>query len=474
MVIAHTTRTFAASGSLESVSRSNFQKKNLLMQWKPWYTVTVLVLALAALAWWQYREYHQELDQARETLHRQSHSVMNVLIGGFHSHRRRGRFFVEQVEGSLQGLVGAEDILAVGIASADGQFILSAGNTERLSSASPTVAGDFWDGDGFRLVESFELPSASSGMNGQFRGGPGRGRGPPPVSFGPADFESPFSAGGNFTATLVLDRSQVDIRRRRAAWLRGSVVVAGGMLLLGVTLAWWLTIQAASRARLLEIETHHLRNLSQAAAGLAHETRNPLGLIRGWAQRLAQSDSQSSQQQQQADAIVEECDRVTARINQFLAFARPAEPKLEPVCVRELIDELAILLEPDLSEKELALERKSIESSGPIRADREMLRQALFNLVQNAIYASPTQETVEISMRSRHDRSCRIEVVNRGTAIPAAEVGSLFTPYFTTRQGGTGLGLAIVRHIASMHGWKAGYTPRLGGGSNFWLDGINV
>ncbi len=319
-------------------------------------------------------------------------------------------------------------------------------------------------------MEPFELPSAANGMHEQGRRGSGWGRGPPPD----AGFETPFSTGGKFTAILVLDRSQVDTRCRRAAWLRGLVVAVGGLMLLGATVAWWLSIQAAGRTRLLENEAQHLRDLSQAAAGLAHETRNPLGLIRGWAQRLAQSGSQSPEQQEQVEAIVEECDRVTARINQFLAFARPADPKLEQVRVRELIDELAILLEPDLIEKDLTLQRQSLESTAPIRADREMLRQALFNLVQNAIHASPAGKTVEILTRSKQDRSWRIEVVDRGAAIPDEVVESLFTPYFTTRPDGTGLGLAIVRHIASMHGWEVGYTPHSGGGSIFWLDGIHV
>ncbi len=110
------------------------------MRGKPWSTVAAVVLALAAMAWWQYSEYLLERNLARETLHRQSHSVINVLIGGFHSHRRRGQFFVDQIEGSLHGLAGAEDILAVGIASADGQLLLSAGETKLLSLSSPAIA----------------------------------------------------------------------------------------------------------------------------------------------------------------------------------------------------------------------------------------------------------------------------------------------------------------------------------------------
>jgi signal transduction histidine kinase len=446
------------------------------MRWKPITTSAVLVLALATLAWWQYREFLLERDLAQETLHRQSHSVMNALVGGIQAHRRRGQYFVDQLQGSLEGLVSAEDILAVGITSSDGRQILAAGASQLLTVSSPIVVGDFWDAAGFRLVELFELPADAGGPGeraGGGRGRQGRGRGTFAETPEAANFESPFSAGGTFAAVLVLDRTHVDDRSWRAARLRGALVAAGTLLLFCVTLAWHVTVRAAGRTRLLETEARHLRDLSQAAAGLAHETRNPLGLVRGWAQRLSQTGFPSQEQQAQADAIVEECDRVTARINQFLAFARPHEPKHESVSVKDVVAELAMLLQPDLEEKSLTLDHKALAADATVHADHELLRQALFNLVQNAVQAAPHGTAVEILMRSGHDGATRIEVLDRGPSVPAEAVESLFTPYFTTRQDGTGLGLAIVRHIASVHGWQAGFTPRPGGGSIFWLDQLH-
>ena len=232
-------------------------------------------------------------------------------------------------------------------------------------------------------------------------------------------------------------------------------------------------MRARSRARVLELEARHLSDLSQAAAGLAHETRNPLGLVRGWTQRLAQSDLQNRQQQEQARAVVEECDRVTARINQFLSFARPCRPELEPVDAEQLIAELAVLLEPDLDAKELKLQHSVSKPWKMIRVDREMFRQALFNLISNAIQFAPEKGAVEISVHNDQDGHGRIEVADRGPGVPAEVVDLLFSPYFTTRPDGTGLGLAIVRRIATTHGWEAGYTARPGGGSIFWLDEID-
>ena len=90
-----------------------------------------------------------------------------------------------------------------------------------------------------------------------------------------------------------------------------------------------------------------------------------------------------------------------------------------------------------------------------IRADREMLRQALFNLLQNAVQSSPDGATVEIALCRGQGGQSRIEVADAGPGVAVDAVDSLFTPYFTTRANGTGLGLAIVRRIAAAHGWRA-------------------
>ncbi len=465
------------------------------MRWQRVIAWVGLFLAWAALAAWQYHEYGHEQELARQILRRQADSLMNSLVGGIRSHRRMGRFFLGQLQGTLNELVRSKDILAVSIASNDGRPIVSSGAEKGTRFNLPerpggcfaqikpgpffgSDVGTSWEAAGFRLVDQFELspdagrPSEPMGLGA----GPGRGYGAW-RRHDMMDGASPFSAGGRFTATLLLDRAQVDEQCRRAAWLRSSVVMAGGLVLLCVAFAWRATIRLADargRTRLLETEARHLRELSQAAAGLAHETRNPLGLIRGWTQRLAQSEPQQSDVQRQARAVIEECDRVTSRINQFLAFARPCKPAVEQVDTSLLLKELTTILQPDLAAKNLQLQTGAKGSVSAVRADREMLRQALFNMIQNAVYFSPDGGTVEVVVVKDQDGHCRIDVADRGPGVPAEEVQSLFTPYFTTRPDGTGLGLAIVRHIATAHGWQVDYIPRPGGGSIFRLDRINA
>jgi len=432
--------------------------------------VLVPLLLWAALAAWQWNEYRRQRELTEETLRRQAESIEKALVGGIRSHRRLGPFFEEMTQGALDELAASKDLLAVGIAAkpeiGPAELLLFAGKKELLDTSSST------DVRAGRFVSDFRwVPEPRVGPYS-----PGGGRGPGRGQRREADEESRFSGGGRFLSILVLDRARVQAQCRRAVWLRVWVVAAGGVVLVCAALAWAATVRlidARGRARVLELEARHLRDLSQAAAGLAHETRNPLGLVRGWTQRLAQSDLQHPEQRQQARAVVEECDRVTARINQFLAFARPCQPNSRPVDAESLVAELAVLLEPDLDTKGLKLECSASKPRREIQVDPEMFRQALFNLIGNAVQFAPERGTVEISIRTGQDGRDRIEVADRGPGVAAEDVEMLFSPYFTTRSSGTGLGLAIVRRIATAHGWQAGYTPRPGGGSIFWLDRID-
>lgn len=445
-------------------------------------TILVLLLAWGAFVQWQYQSYEHERKLIEETLHQQAHSVMNALIGGIRSHRQLGFYFDAQIQGALEELAKSEDVLAVAVASDDGKLALSAGEVDRIGVSTDPSTGRAPDAAVYRLVERFRLsPLAEGGGRGGGRGagrGGGRGAGGGPWWMPEGDAEeSRFAAGGEFTATLLLNSSRADSLQNRAAWLHLSVAVAGSLVLIFISLAWWASVRLATvrgRARVLETEARYLRELSQAAAGLAHETRNPLGLVRGWTQRLARSGADDPHREEHAQAVIEECDRITARINQFLAFARPRTPKMEPVDLNELTAELSAIVQPDLEVKGLTLSRELPAEARRVSADRELLRQALFNLLQNAIHFSPQNGKIVLRSVKGHGGLRRLEVADSGPGVPTDQVESLFTPYFTTRPDGTGLGLAIVRQIATLHGWEVRYQKPSGDGSLFVLDGIHA
>lgn len=438
-----------------------------------WYAAVALVLLPLWLAYaaWQWHEYGHERRLAMESVGRQADTVHRVLVGSILSHRRVGPFFDAMVQGSLDEMARSEEILAVGIAADESApqrgILLAAGNDALLDLNVPV------DRIGFRFIDHFRLepePGAYGGGGGAGGGGGGRGWG---RALRADAEEGVFRAGETYATVLVLDRAETDRQVRRAFWLRLWAVAAAGLVLALLTLAWSTTVrllESRSQARLLRSEADHLRDMSQAAAGLAHETRNPLGLVRGWTQRLAQSPLVPAEQRQQAQAVIEECDRITVRINQFLSYAKPCDPKPERVDLEALLAELAAILQPDLESKNLKIETLVEHRPAVVDVDREMFRQAIFNLLSNAIEFAPPGAAIEIRLARGRAGAVRVEIADPGPGVPADRADLLFSPYFTTRPNGTGLGLAIVRRIARAHGWRAGYRPRPGGGSIFWLD----
>lgn len=432
----------------------------------------LLLIAWCAFAIWQVADYRRERDLLRATLQEQAHSILHAVIGGVESHRRRGPYYREQLQGMIDELVRSQDILAAAILAADGAIAASAGAHDKLRLNDAPKPGAYWDDAGFRLVEQFELPPAEPG--GGLGRGPGRGQGQR-GNRSRASNDDPFTSGGTYVVSILVDRDRTAALVRHAANSHRLFGLAGALVAAIAFIAWRASVKAIAaqaESRLLQHESQHLRELSQAAAGLAHETRNPLGIIRGWTQRLAQSEPDNDRQHQ-AQVVIEECDRLTSRINQFLAFAKPQPPRKDAVPLLPLFDELHGLLEPDLSEKQLQLRQHLTPSDTIVTADRELLRQALFNLLQNAIQFSPAEEAITITANCINGSRYRIEVCDRGPGVAVDSVDSLFTPYYTTRTDGTGLGLAIVRQIANAHGWSVNYQSRTGGGSIFALENID-
>jgi hypothetical protein len=248
------------------------------MQWHRVTTLVALFLAFAALAAWQWDEYGHECELARETVSSSADSVMNALVGGIRSHRRLGQFFSEQVQGVLDGLVRSKDVRAVALVSEDGQTILSAGERELLDLAPPFTTGKYWDESGLRLVDQFRLPSESAGPGGGRAGGFGGGRGwGRRWQMEEEDTQDSFGPDKAVAAILLVDRDRADKACRLAAWTRGSIVVAGWLVVLCVALAWRATVRLA--------EAHgRARGPWRSKPGISATSAKP---PRGWPMRPA-------------------------------------------------------------------------------------------------------------------------------------------------------------------------------------------
>ena len=261
----------------------------------------------------------------------------------------------------------------------------------------------------------------------------------------------------------------------RDLWIRIVIVGITLIALIGVAAA----LRSFEKSEQLRINlvkmrelNRHLKELNIAAAGLAHETRNPLNLVRGQAQILSREKDVPPQMRKQAQSIVEEVDRVTSRLSEFINYSRPAVPKPAPVNLPDVINDVARTLSVDMEEKSVDF-RTSLPDL-TIDADEGMLRQALFNLLMNAVQSVKHDGRISVNVEVSDDGKAQITIEDNGCGIPEENREEVFRPYFTTGKEGAGLGLSVVQRFVQAHGWSIKNIPADGRGTKFIINGIKI
>ncbi len=275
---------------------------------------------------------------------------------------------------------------------------------------------------------------------------------------------------------LVLAMSTETVRAAsvRDLWMRWIIVTLGSVSVLGLAAAWRnLSKSSELEVRLVRAAelNSRLKEMNLAAAGLAHETKNPLGIIRGLAQMLSRREDAPAEIRQKAREMVDETDRVTAQLNEFINYSRPREVRRTPVSLRAVVADVARALSNDLEEKRVLL--RPFDQELVVEADEQLLRQALFNLVLNAIQAVDRQGEIGIAA-GRNGTEAFLEIRDNGPGVPPEHRGDIFKPYFTTHENGTGLGLAVVQQIVLAHGWEIQYVPLEPRGALFRLTHLRL
>ena len=233
-----------------------------------------------------------------------------------------------------------------------------------------------------------------------------------------------------------------------------------------------LVIKPADSRGSRGVQRVHLKDLSLAAAGLAHETRNPLNIIRGLAQIIAKQDGIPPEISAKSREIINETDRVTAQLNEFINYSRPREVRRAATDLGAVASEVARALNYDIEEKKIRLE--VLVEPVVIEADEQLLRQALFNLALNAIQAVPPEGVIRIRASRRSNEEAFIEISDNGPGVPPEHRGEIFKPYFTTHPEGTGLGLSVVQQIILAHGWEIQCLPNESGGALFRISHVKL
>lgn len=252
-------------------------------------------------------------------------------------------------------------------------------------------------------------------------------------------FVRPMSAIMDGTRALAEGRSGHDLREEGVSEL---VDLARGINQMARDLA-------ASRNALVESER-------QAALGalvpvVAHNIRNPLASIRASAQMLAHAETQA-EAVETADDIIALVDRLTRWVSALVSYLHPLRPQLQVLPATELLDAVLGLLRPRLDEKRLDPRRAPWDPQARVAADRDLVEQALYGLIGNAIEASAAAMPLLLGVR-RDDARVILTIEDRAGGIPFIPNPSDLTPGPTTKRFGTGLGIPVAFKVCKAHGW---------------------
>jgi signal transduction histidine kinase len=261
--------------------------------------------------------------------------------------------------------------------------------------------------------------------------------------------------GQSLGVVVVLDRDQS--RSFTQAQMDRAVAVAGqlSLALLSARLYEDLRDSYAKLERTQKelIDRERLAALGELSASIAHEVRNPLGVIFnsvGSLRRLLQPRGDVSML---LDIVGEEADRLNRMVGDLLDYSRPVRPSLEPVPLRPLLEEAVSSAQQQIGAAgaQVRVRIRVDASAATVRADARLLRQALINLFLNALQAMPRGGVLEVRAAAQRG-TAEVIIDDSGPGIPEEIRGRIFQPFFTTKATGTGLGLAVVKRIVEGHG----------------------
>lgn len=215
-------------------------------------------------------------------------------------------------------------------------------------------------------------------------------------------------------------------------------------------------------------ERERLASLGRMAATVAHEIKNPLSAIKSIAQVMREDETLSTEYARDLTLIVGETDRLSQSVTQLLSFARRESPAEQALGIDELVGSVIGLFQANARQQNVEL-RCDIQTNASLPGKRvSVLRDALSNLLLNALQATPRGGTVSVSVTGAND-DLLITVQDTGSGVPADLRERIWEPFFTTRQRGTGLGLSIVRKRMQEVGGSASLVSSIGKGSTFHL-----
>jgi signal transduction histidine kinase len=481
----------------------------------------LLLLAWALLLGWQTAEHFRVERAARAALIERAKDISTTVGIVLRAQRRFGGVISrERLESALTDLVKPGDLNGLALLNATGSVVVSSGSLagfDRAFGRSPSVR---WDAQTVTVMNLVDLgtnvthdiepatppiilsreeffhpnetnrfeprppPPPKTNVDGTIAPPPDRpwphgDRGAPrfarPPWMSEADYNAMLQKQGAHSFLIVLSTRTAQAAAQQDFWLRCFIMLLATVSVVGSGLAWrTLSKSAELQLRLVRASelTMHAREMNLAAAGLAHETRNPLNIIRGLAQMISKQPETPAEIGEKARAIVDEADKVAVQLNEFINYSRPREVRRSALALQSAIQEVVQTLGYDIEEKKVQV---GIQGEPlVIEADEQLLRQALFNLLLNAIQAADQKGIIQVVTGRNSAAEGFLEVRDDGPGVPVEHRQEVFKPYFTTQRGGTGLGLAVVQQIVLAHSWEIACLPNEPRGAIFRIAHLKL
>ncbi len=247
----------------------------------------------------------------------------------------------------------------------------------------------------------------------------------------------------------------------------GGLISFGLIIVFSFFISWMLTLLIRTHESLQQSEK--LAAMGRMAASMAHEIRNPLGIIKGTADVLKEKYGAKEQSDEMFDFIAAEVQRLNYLINNFLSFAREPKLNLKTGDIKLVVEKTIAAVEREEHDFEIEIATHFKNELPQFKFDENTIQQVLFNLMINAYQAFNKNGKIEVSLNTiylKNKKYAKISVADNGPGIEG-DTSKIFEPFFTTKSTGSGLGLTICKQIIEKHGGWIEVTSEIGNGTTF-------
>jgi len=404
-----------------------------------------VIIFILLISFLRERQYNQQVFIER------GQTLIKILSSSLSLQTRMGCYRAQRVVEIINSASLTPGILYVALFNHEGKIIASAGETS-VSHINEIAKRNriYWDKECVFLSQAISMEELQKGRQHRY----GMAVCPDPTCANESMI--PWSQWGTGPFSLVVCLDTQELQGMNVLTLIRFGIFA--LLSIGIGILGFVVLDLYQRKesyaydlKLAREKAKYNEHLAQIGAGLAHETKNPLGIVRGLAQAIQEEVEPTSDAYKYASKIIDETDRSVRQINNFLELTHPHAPEWKSVSLKSIMEQLLNLIDTDVKSKGIGIEVEGTDVT--VEADPEYLRRALLNLLLNAVQACSAGDKIILRIEPT-DNSIALHIIDTGVGISVEDLPNVVKPYYSRRKGGTGLGLSIVNEIVLLHGWK--------------------